>query len=238
MTQVLSRATEVLDALAARPLWRLGELAGHLGLAPSTAARLLAAMVELDWADQVAPRGAYRLGPRAHMLAERYATVEPLLRAARPRLAEIVGALAQPAVLVRLRGDKRQVLLLRAPQSMEPEALPAEDRDLYQTATGRLLLAHLGARGRRRMIDGLGLPAADDWPGIIDRRELEEELRQLRRDRYLVHETPQWYSHAAWVGRWNGQGACIGTFAPPGRLHPATESVLRKAQAELMKLAT
>lgn len=233
MSRVLARSTRILDALAHRRLWRLGELAEVVALPPATCARLLASLVELGWVDQVAPRGAYRLGPRAHALAAIHPYQERLVQACRPVLDELVARLSQAVVLVALRGTTRQVLLLRMSRTTETEFLLGEDRDLYATATGRLLLAHLPSRRRARLIDQMGLPDAHAWPGVIDLDELNAELRQLRREGLAERHTPEWDSAAVWIGQWDEASACIGTFARPGCLAPDTGTVLLEAKKQL-----
>ncbi len=237
MSQVLQRATRLLEALARRPVSPLGPLARQARIPASTAVRLLQALAALDWVEQVRPRGPYRLGPRSWMLTERYNAVEPLLRRTRPLLATLAAELRQPFVLVRLSNGRRQVLQLRAPRGAAPAVLARTEGHLYETPTGRLLLAHEPARNRKRLLDRLGLPAPEVWRGIADRDELEAELRELRREGYIAEETARWHHHAAWIGRWNGEGACIGTFAPPGRLHPDTGPRLRAAREAVRRPA-
>lgn len=233
MSRSLARTTALLDALAERPLASLGELAERCHLPPATCARLLAALVRLDWADQVAPRGPYRLGLRPQLLAERRPYLEELVRSVRPVAARLAERLGQSVVVVRLRGDRRQVLLLRSPQGDNAEISGAQDQDLYGTATGRLLLAHLAPRLRHLLIAQLGLPQPRQWPGILLRDELDHELRRLRRQGWLECRTKQWHSCASWAGRWDGEDVCLGTFASPGRLHPSSMAELRSAVTAL-----
>lgn len=234
MSRVLERTTRLLEALAERPAWHLSELAVRVDLPPATTARLLASLVELAWADQIAPRGAYRLGPRAEALAERRPYLGRLVTAARPLLADLAHGLGQGAVLTCLAGDQRRVLLLRTPHHAVPVSeLPVADRDLYATASGRLLLAHLAPRPRNRLFDRLGPPAKTTWPGLLDRRELLAELRLLRRTGLSEDRSGQWHALAAWAGNWDGHGTAVGSFAPPGQLHPDTAGRLRTTAATL-----
>jgi len=235
MSQVLERATAILDALGEKPLWRLGELAERTGLAPATCSRLVSSLAALGWVDGVTARGPYRLGPRLQALAERQPYRAGLVAAIGPWLDIIAQDLRQPAVLVRLRGSRRQVLLCRAPVAGAVHGeMPLEDLDLYVTATGRLLLAHMEPRRRDRLIDRLGLPRRREWPGVCDRHELLAELRELRRTGTCRHDTSGWHSIAAWIGRWDGEGACIGTFAEPGELDPRSEELLKEVQRTLV----
>lgn len=235
MSKVLARSTRILDTLAHRRLWRLGELAEAVALPPATCARLLASLVELGWVDQVAPRGAYRLGPRAHALAASHPYQERLVLACKPVLDELASQLGQAVVLVALRGRTRQVLLLRMSRASEMEFLPTEDGDLYSTATGRLLLAHTPSRRRVQLISQLGLPDVRAWPGVVDHDELHAELRQLRREGIAEHHTREWDSFAVWIGQWDGAGACIGTFARPGCLAPDTGTRLLQVKEQLLQ---
>lgn len=233
MSQVLRRATSLLAVLSDLELATLGELSRLSRLPPATCARLMAMLVELGWADQISPRGPYRLGLTAQLLSERRPYLEKLIDAARPVLDELVRRLHQPVVLVRLRGDRRQVLILRRPEDSSFTLSPLEDRELYATATGRLLLAHLDPRRRRQMLDLLGLPRQKQWPGIVTLKELQSELSALRRVEEVVLVTPPWDCAAIYLGTWDGEGACLGTFAPLGAMHAQTLKSLRAAKERL-----
>ena len=167
-----------------------------------------------------------------HGLAERRPYLTAGIQALRPRLDALVLRLQQPVVLVRLCGSRRQLLMLRAPDRDGLDSLPIDDQDIYGTASGRLLLAHLSRHRRQRLIDELGLPAAGVWPGVVDRQELLAECRQLRRAAWAGQQTADWHTRVVWVAG-DVDGLCIGTFARPGRLRSDSLVVLQTVQTEL-----
>lgn len=52
---------------------------------------------------------------------------------------------------------------------------------VWNGASGRLLLAQLPARQRRLWLEHVGLPAPGQWPGIATSRELLTALAEIRR---------------------------------------------------------
>lgn len=84
-----------------------------------------------------------------------------------------------------LRGDRRLVVL-RAEGDGDPLCL-AEERELYASASGRLLVAHLSWRARRRLVERIGLPAPRAWPGVADWEELSAECAVIRRCGWVLN---------------------------------------------------
>ena len=62
MTEQIARISGILDHLAERPLWRLGELAEAVDLPAATCARLLAGLVAEGWAGSDRATGCLSLG--------------------------------------------------------------------------------------------------------------------------------------------------------------------------------
>lgn len=181
MNQVLARATLLLARLGLHPEGlSLRALAGEAGIPPSTCVRLLRDLVALGWADQDGPRGTYALGPRAASLAHALPYRGALVGVARPLVSALARRLGAQVLVAVLRGDRRLVVL-RADASTTGDPLClAEERELYASASGRLLVAHLDWRGRRRLVARIGLPGPRRWPGIGTWAELSQECAAIR----------------------------------------------------------
>lgn len=186
MNQLLSRATLLLVHLGRHPAGlSLRALATETAIPPSTCVRLLRDLVALGWADQSGPRGGYRLGPRAASLAHSQPYRGRLVAVAQPLVAALARRLGAQVLVAVLRGDQRLVVL-RAEGDGDPLCL-AEERELYASASGRLLVAHLPWRTRRRLVERIGLPSQRAWPGMADWEELSVECSAIRRCGWVLN---------------------------------------------------
>ena len=185
MLRSVSNALRVVEILAAadRPVG-VTEIAERLGVAPSTAHRLLATLVEAGFARHEADR-RYRAGPSVARLATRPAP-PPLLRdAARPVLrwvAESSGETAHLAIIDGVSvvtidhaaggrpGDVGHVVGARVPA--------------HATAVGLALLAHHPEVVEAVVAGGLGRWTAST---IADAATLRRRLAEVRRRGYAVN---------------------------------------------------
>ncbi|GDY13207.1 hypothetical protein LBMAG53_20850 [Planctomycetota bacterium] len=178
--RLLERISRLLTYLGEHPEMSLSDLATAVDLSPATASRQLHALHHLGWVDRRGDRGLWRIGPRLHALMAGAPYRERLIAVARPELQVLSARLQAPVVLASLVRDRRQIILEVRPSGSTKLPL-SEQEDLFSTATGRVLIAHLAARPRQRLIDRLGLPSAAVWPGIATRRELQNAMAQIRR---------------------------------------------------------
>lgn len=181
MNQLLVRATLLIARLGQQPEGlSLRALAAATDIPPSTCVRVLRDLVALGWVDQHGPRGTYHLGPRATALSHEQPYRAALVTAAQPVVAQVART-AQAQVLVAvLRGDRRLVLLRSEAGAGDPLTL-SEERELYASASGRLLIAHCTARARRRLVDALGLPPPRAWPGVLTWADLTSACADIRK---------------------------------------------------------
>jgi DNA-binding IclR family transcriptional regulator len=186
VNQLLSRATLLLVHLGRHPSGlSLRALAAETAIPPSTCVRLLRDLVALGWADQSGPRGGYRLGPRAASLAHDLPYRGRLVAVAQPLVAALARRLGAQILVAVLRGDRRLVVL-RAEGDGDPLCL-AEERELYASASGRLLVAHLAWRERRRLVGRIGLPGPRAWPGVASWEDLSAESAAIRRSGLVIN---------------------------------------------------
>lgn len=156
---------------------RVSEVADRLGVARSTAHRLLAMLVYREFAEQD-PDRRYRSGPR--MSGPRNADAAGWLRAAaRPHLEDLVRRTGETATLVVLAGH--QVRFVASVQSEAP--LRVGDREgrtlpAWLASGGRVLLSHLGEAELTE-----AMRAAPE----VDQDVLRRGLRQVRRQGFAVN---------------------------------------------------
>jgi len=241
VSSVLGRASRILELLAAEGgrAWSVGEVAEALELPPTTCHRLLGELVQLGWVDQRGRRQGYSLGPRVFALSSGEPYRAELMQRVRGPAARLAERLERQVVVAGLRNAARQTLVAYGPGGL-PLRVPQlmETNDMYSTSGGRLLLALLPAFQRRRVIDCLGLPGRRQWPGVIDRRELRDELAVLRRQRWCCIDRPNGKvtmsaafqdPPAGWVA--------IGCYGPKRGFDESAAALVRSVAAELHRSA-
>lgn len=234
---VLVKATRLVDALAARsgePV-ALAVLAAEAAMPLGTAGRLLRDLVVLGWADQDGLRSGYRLGPRARSLGLAQRHRVRFFAAARPLLADLTERLRAPVGVACLRGVRRCILHEWHPAGVERQPVLEEHDDLWQTSTGRILVAFLPTPERRALLAQVPLPSSDDWPGIDRHEDLVQELGWIRRRGLATRPTPRQGNASAAVRVPDGDGGwlAVGFYVPPGQLDQARIALLQEVGRRL-----
>ncbi|HEY3013905.1 MAG TPA: IclR family transcriptional regulator [Nocardioides sp.] len=156
--QSVDRALSVLDLLARLGESGASELAGHLDVHKSTVFRLLGALESHGLVEQPEGRGKYRLGFGVVRLAGAVSTRMELTKLARPvteRLADEIGETVNIAVL-------REHFAVNVDQALGPASVAAQNwvgrmTPLHATSSGKVLLAHVDAGERQRLVEASGL---------------------------------------------------------------------------------
>ena len=156
--QSVDRALSVLDLLARWGEGGVSELAVELDVHKSTAFRLLGALEAHGLVQQTEDRGKYRLGFGLVRLAGAVSGRMDLTKQARPvteQLAIEVGETVNIAVL-------REHYAVNVDQALGPAAVTTHNwvgqlTPLHATSSGKVLLAHLDADERNRLVKASGL---------------------------------------------------------------------------------
>lgn len=236
MNRVLERATQLLACLGRHPDGvALRALASESGVPASTCVRLLRDLVALGWADQSGPRGGYRIGPRAASLAHEQPYRGRLVEIVRPAAARLASRLRAQVIVAVMRGMRRLVVL-RVEGDQAPFLLE-EERELYASASGRLLVATLSWRARRRLIDRIGLPPSGSWPGVSTAVELAAECAAIRRAGWVLNRPSGGDRHAVAVPLPDGEGGMAALALGMSKRGWSDAAALREARALARRLA-
>ncbi len=181
--KTIGDAFNILRALAeeGRPLG-VADLSVREGYVRSKVHRLLDTLRFEGWVDQDPTSRKYSLGSAVLELALSKLKSTDLIKAVEPYLAELVRRCEETAHLAVL--DHNQVLYLdkkEAPQAIGIISRIGERMPLHCTALGKTLISELEPKTLKKIIDSVGLKPYTPH-SIVDYRELEEELNQVRRD--------------------------------------------------------
>ena len=140
-------------------------------------------MVENDYLVQDA--GGYRAGPRLRALSLRLAAGVDFTDVARPVMAQLVETTGETVLLGIATPDGDRATYIAKVESTNPVRYTVtlgEQRELYCTAVGKMLLAWRGRREIDRYLSAHRLKAFTPKT-IIDRGELIKELARIRAER-------------------------------------------------------
>ena len=183
----VGRALDLLEIMqqAAPAGIRVCDAAGHLGVDPATASRLLATLVAHGYASRL-PNRRYALGVRSLRLAT--AWVDRLIQLAGPIMARVADRCGETVYLLQLVGTEAVTLAQLAGNrraAIDVEVGP--NYPLWATAAGRALLDSVPVASRPALLP------AEPFPALTPRtkrawHELAAVLREGRQSGIYVEE--------------------------------------------------
>jgi DNA-binding IclR family transcriptional regulator len=183
----VDNALWLLQLVAERQALRVSEAADLLGVARSTAHRLLSALRRRDFLMQDKPNGAYRPGPALHAIGMVAISRLDVRRIAQPVLEQLRDKTKETASIAVLEGTMiRFVECYEGLSTVRVGSRAGVVRYAHASAVGKAILAALpdGELGRRYPGEELPAPTA---ASITSRHELMRELSQIRRQGYALN---------------------------------------------------
>lgn len=240
----LQKAVLVLDALfeSDQPM-NLAELSATLDLPRQTVHRVVRQLEELDLIRRDFARDHFSVGSR--MLALSLNAIGVSWRAAPMRavLKDLVATVGETCNIGVL--DRDEVVYIDRVECEWPlrvQLRPGSRVPVHATAIGKLLLAHLPSRTRRRLIEAAPLPCLTPNT-IVDPARLEAEFKAIRRTGYATNNAENVSGLIALaVPVHDGEGrvvAGLAVHAPDARMSVAqAETHLPTLRAVAAKLQT
>ncbi len=109
------------------------------------------------------------MGAGAYKLTGNLSYNQDLLLAAKPVMEELTQALNETSLLGVLRNNKRLILYsVQGDQDLSVRA--TMEADVFATASGRVLAAHLGDKESDNLVKAVGYPSKDIWAGVQERQ--------------------------------------------------------------------
>ncbi|MEO3872865.1 IclR family transcriptional regulator [Nonomuraea sp. B12E4] len=183
----VENALRILLLLSDRPSLRVADAATELGIARSTAHRLLTTLREYQFAAQDKANAAYRIGPvltRIGLTANRRMDVRSAAGPALERLREQTGETISLSVLE--GRDVRFVDCLEGTRSVRVGDRTGLVLPASSTAGGKAILAALPEEDLERRFPDDGLPTLTP-SAPATREQLRAELVGVRRDRFALN---------------------------------------------------
>lgn len=181
MIQVVHRALNILEFIAQHPQreYSLSEIADQQQLNHGTCANILKTLVTRGYIEQVGHKKGYRLGAMSYHLTRNPAYKRDLITAADTPMQQLTKTVNETSLLTIII-DNRRITLHAVECDRDIQARGNVDRTVYDSATGRLLLAHWSDVEQVRFARTHGLPREEEWPGIATEDQLLAELAEIR----------------------------------------------------------
>lgn len=234
MIQVLERATEILEYLAAnrgRSI-ALSEISGTLGMHKATCANILKSLKFLGLVLQEDYRSGYTLGDKIYSLAGvssgRFDKV--LVRTVKPIMDSLCKEINENLMLTVIRGTKR-ILIYKALGKNDIEAKVIDELEPWPATTAKVIIAHYDKAKLNSFINSVGMPG-DAWPEITDRSMLEEKLSGIREEGFLTVINNHFACIAAPIFMNGEVVASLGCYLPDIRLSRGRRENIEKRIVE------
>jgi IclR family transcriptional regulator, acetate operon repressor len=186
--QSLVRALGLLNALAGRDRGLgLSEVAKEVGLAISTAHRLLTTLQQEGYAHYDEERGGWHIGVQAFVVGSAFLRSRELTAIARPVMRELMERSGETVNLaVEDRGEAIYVAQVECRKMMRAIARPGGRTLMHASGVGKALLAAMASEEMERIASG-GLPR-ETAKTIGTLNALRQELTEVRRRGYAVDD--------------------------------------------------
>lgn len=181
MVQVIIKAFDILELVAQRngQAVSLTEISHELQLNQATSANIINTMVLRGYLEHIGKKKGYKLGPAAYRLTNEVSYEQDLVNAAREPMEALTEKINESCLLGILRNYKRFILHnVNCNQDIQVQI--RSERNVYETASGRLLVAYLSEKERERFLQYNGLPDESVWEVASTLDGLIEELHKIR----------------------------------------------------------
>lgn len=187
MVQVLIKAFDIIELVVQRngQAISLTEVSDELELNQATAANIINTMVSRGYLEHIGKKKGYRLGPAAYRLTNEVPYGKELVNVAKDIMEELTDKLNESCIIGVLRNYKRYILhAVNATQEVQVNL--SSERNVYETASGRLLLAHLPDKELNHFIKQNSLPNAELWEEASTTKGLVEAFEKIRKDGIVI----------------------------------------------------
>jgi len=187
MIQVIVRAIDILEYVASHdkePV-QLFKIAEHVGLSNPTTANIVKTLLEKNFLEQMGRKKGYRLGIAAFHLTGNPSYQENLINASKDVMGNLTKQLEETSLLAMIQNNKR-IILHQVECNQVLQVRTVMEADLYDTSTGKLLMAYFTPTELNKFINTIGLPSKQVWPGAETRSGLEKILKKIRDEEFVI----------------------------------------------------
>lgn len=189
MIQVINRALDVLEYISIEPDQPkpLSVIASHFNLNAGTCANIIKTLVTRKYIEKVEKKG-YCLGSQAYVLTGNEGYHKDLVKAAQKEMEALTSIYDENSLLSILVKDVR-VAIVRVTGTNNIQVVTSKEKRVYDTASGRLLIAMLPEAELAVFITKYGLPKKEEWAEVKNEKTLRESLSLIKEKGYAKQVT-------------------------------------------------
>lgn len=187
MVQVLIKAFDIIELVVQRngQSVSLTEISDELQINQATASNIINTMVSRGYLEHIGKKKGYRLGPATYRLTNEVPYGKELVNIAKDIMEELTAKLNESCIIGVLRNHKRYILhSVNATQEVQVNL--SSERNIYETASGRILLAYLPEKELNRFIQQNGLPDAELWEEASTTEGLVEAFEKIKKEGIVI----------------------------------------------------
>ncbi|OAQ42021.1 hypothetical protein A5893_02585 [Pedobacter psychrophilus] len=193
MIQVIHRSIDILEYVA-EDIYRpklLGNIAKDLNLNAATCANIVKTLVTRGLLKKPENEKGYLIGERLSDINNGTIGFNDLLNKARPILENITMELNENCLIAILKNDIRKVIHKQNSNQLIQATTP-DEKQAYDSSTGRLLIAFLNDHDLQLFLKQYGLPSKQVWPQAASRIGFFEQINAIKKQGYaLIEDTVQ-----------------------------------------------
>ncbi len=219
MVLVIIKALDILEYVAQDPEknYTLTEISASLELNQATCANILKTLVSKNYIEHVGRKVGYKLGPMAFNLTNNLSYNQNLILAAKDVMERLTSQVNETSLLGIIRNQKRFVLhLVNSDQDLQVRS--RSERNVYETATGRLLLAYMSKKEQENFISSNGVPTIETWKEAGTREGLAIALKKIAQEELVItHSVKHIIGIAVPIRKGDRVIAALSIFMPESR---------------------
>lgn len=184
MVQVILKAFDIVELVVQRngQAISLTEISDELEINQATASNIIKTLVFRGYLEHIGKKKGYRLGPSAYRLTSEIPYEKDLVNIAQIVMEALSAKLNESCLLGILRNNKRYILhAVNAVQEVQVQL--RSERNIYETASGRLLLAFLSEKELDRFVQHSGLPNRAIWEEAHTKEGLVVALNKIKKEK-------------------------------------------------------
>ena len=187
MVLVILKTFDILELVALRNGQgvTLTEISNELQLNQATTANIIKTMVAKEYLEHIGKKKGYRLGPAAYRITNDVSYGQDLVNAAREVMERLTAKLNESCILGALRNYKRYILHV-VNSNQEIQVQVRTERSVYETASGRLLLAYLPEKELDKFLQQNGLPDKTLWKEASTVKGLTDSLAKIKKESIVM----------------------------------------------------
>lgn len=237
MIQVLERAEKILTYLSENRKREvpLTEIADNLDINRATCANILKTLRELGLIEQMSYRKGYILGDKIYSIAGVENDPDRLKVLLKPLIDNLCKEVNESVMLTVIRDDQRyHIYNAEAYHALQAKII--YQMGVWQATTAKVIIAQYDDKKLDDFLKLVGMPGKV-WPEIKNRRDLDEALEEIRKNRCFTVINNHFACMAAPIFK-NGEViASIGYYLPDVRLTDTTRPILEAKLEEAAEKA-